>query len=200
MSTKTATSDILCEFVEVVIHNILYAKKLYPETIFSSRRKYGVAVYQCIQPDVNEYINEILKAVSFHSKKNQLSKIFLCIHNRDFVCEKYIFEILDLKTTNESDPFLIDLEQFMRNFILKLHNTLDYLEDLDENATFSIRLQVTAYSNLEFNQNPTYENFPWIELYEKDCSDHSADIVPLHSLQSDLIKLQLYVEKSGKDI
>ncbi|XP_056642316.1 mitotic spindle assembly checkpoint protein MAD2B-like [Diorhabda sublineata] len=200
MSIKTAPSDILCEFVEVVIHNILYAKKLYPEAIFSRRRKYGVAVYQCIQPDVNEYIKEILKAISFHSKKNQLNKIYLCIHNGDFICEKYIFEILDLKTNTESDPFLIDLEQFMRNFILKLHTTLDYLEGLDKNSTFSIRLQVTAYSNLEFNQNPSYENFPWVELYEKDCSDHSVDIVPLNSLQSDVLKLQLYVEKSVKDI
>lgn len=56
-----------------------------------------------------------------------------------------------------SDPLLVNLEEYMRDFILRLHNTLIYLDNLVDDSTFCIRLQVTEYSNLEFNQNPKYE-------------------------------------------
>lgn len=97
----SAPSDILCELIEVLIHNILYARKVYPDTIFSRRRKYGIPVFQCIQPDVNNYINEALKAVFFHTKKNQLKNIFLCFQSGGSVSEKYVFDVVDLKSIDE---------------------------------------------------------------------------------------------------
>lgn len=51
----------------------------------------------------------------------------------------------------------MDLEQSMRNSILKLHASQAYLTDLSDEASFSIRLETTAYSNLEFNQEARYE-------------------------------------------
>ncbi|XP_072385198.1 mitotic spindle assembly checkpoint protein MAD2B [Diabrotica undecimpunctata] len=195
MSVKLAPSDILCEFLEVVIHNIVYIRKLYPETIFSRKRKYGVVVYQCIQPDVNNYITEVLKSVSFHSKKSQLKTIFICFFSAGSVQEKYVLEILNLKNIIDADPLLIDLEQCMRNFILRLHNTINYLDDLSEDATFSVQLQVTTYSNLEFNQTPNYDHFPWVEVNKTENICHSADIVPVHTIESDIFNLQIYIEK-----
>lgn len=197
MSVKIAPSDILCELIEVLIHNILYARKVYPDTIFSRRRKYGIPVFQCIQPDVNNYINEALKAVFFHTKKNQLKNIFLCFQSGGSVSEKYVFDVVDLKSIDESDPLLVNLEEYMRDFILRLHNTLNYLDNLVDDSTFCIRLQVTEYSNLEFNQNPKYEDFPWVKLNEMYDIPDSSEIVPVHSLNSNMFKLQIYIEKSS---
>lgn len=37
-------SDILCEFLEVAIHLILYVREVYPSGIFQKRKKYNVPV------------------------------------------------------------------------------------------------------------------------------------------------------------
>lgn len=37
-------ADILCEFLEVAIHLILYVREVYPSGIFQKRKKYNVPV------------------------------------------------------------------------------------------------------------------------------------------------------------
>lgn len=100
-------ADILCEFFEVILHSILHTRKLYPETIFVAKKKYGLAVYQSIQPEVNEYITECLKAISFHAKNNRLKRLFVCFHNEDTIFEKYVFEVLEL--TNFIERFVVSV-------------------------------------------------------------------------------------------
>ncbi|KAG5897135.1 hypothetical protein JTB14_025088 [Gonioctena quinquepunctata] len=194
-NAKTTPADILCEFFEVLVHNIVFLRKIYPETIFARKKKYGIPVHQCIHPDVNEYVNQCLQAVRFHSRKNQLTRLFVCFYKNEHICERYCFDILKLKNTAEGDSFLVELEQSIRNFILKLHTAQEYLEDLPDDSTFSISLQTTAYSSVEFNQEPSYESFPWIEVKEKEISVSGADIVPLQTLESDCLALQMYIER-----
>lgn len=88
------TTDILCEFLEVAIHNILYVRKLYPEAIFVPKRKYGVVVHQSIHPLVNEYITECLKAAEYYGKAKTLRKLVVGIIVSGTVIERYIFDIL----------------------------------------------------------------------------------------------------------
>ncbi|KAJ8916279.1 hypothetical protein NQ315_016420 [Exocentrus adspersus] len=197
-STKISVSDILCEFFEVALHNVLYAKKLYPETIFERKRKYGVAVFQCIHPEVNEYINQCLKAVGFHTKNRKLKRLFVCFHNDDTIFEKYVFEVLDLINCVESDGFLVDLEQSLRDFMLKLHSSQSYTDDLPGDCTFSVRLETSAYSSLEFNQQPAFEDFPWIELREeKENNVISPDIIPVHTVKTEFLTVQMYIEREA---
>lgn len=40
----TVVADILCEFLEVAIHLILYVREVYPSGIFQKRKKYNVPV------------------------------------------------------------------------------------------------------------------------------------------------------------
>lgn len=165
--------DILCEFFEVVIHNILNSRKLYPETIFELRKKYGIPVYICIHPDLKDYINECLKAVNFFISKRQLHKIFICFHSGKSILERYTFDILDVNDLVKrysssfldniktlwffSDLFLVKLEQSMRTCILKLNASLSYMKNLPEKSTFSIRLLTNCYTSFEFNQDPNHQ-------------------------------------------
>ncbi|KAJ8958908.1 hypothetical protein NQ318_019676 [Aromia moschata] len=180
-SDRISVSDIVCEFFEVIVHSILHARKLYPETIFSTKRKYGVAVYQSVHPDINEYINQSLKAVHFHAKNNHLKKFFC----------KYVFDVVNIVNFVESDPFLVELERSLRDFIVKLHTTQNYLDDLPDETSFSVRIETTAYSSLEFNQEAEFEDFPWIELDSDEICDSSADIVPLHTVKCPFLTLQI---------
>lgn len=95
------TEDILCGLFEVVIQNILHARKLYPETIFELRKFYGIPVYQCIHPEVKEYVTECLKSAKYYISKRRLEKIFVCFDVGEEILEKYTLDIIDFKNTAE---------------------------------------------------------------------------------------------------
>lgn len=98
-----AVGPVLCEFLEVLVHNVLYVRKLYPDTIFVKRKKYATVVYQSVHPDVNEYIAQVLRGVDFYVEKSQLHRLDLCILDTDknTVCEKFVFDVVALKTRFE---------------------------------------------------------------------------------------------------
>lgn len=190
--------DVLCEFFEVVVHNLLFIRKLYPETIFEERKKYDTLVYQCIQPQIVEYISGCLAAIKFHGVRNQLKRIFICINTETNLIEKHIIDVFALNSISNTDKYLVDLEQKFRTFLLKLHTRDSYLDDLPPDARFSIRIQVSFSSSVEFNQEPKFEDFPWIEIEETESSIDTPDIVPLYSVDSSLLKLQMYIEKQSQ--
>ncbi|XP_060518968.1 mitotic spindle assembly checkpoint protein MAD2B [Cylas formicarius] len=189
--------DIVAEFLEIVIHSVLYVKKLYPNSIFLPRKKYGLAVYQVVHPELREYIKECLTAISFHFKKGDLKKIYICFVNADDrIFEKVVIEILGFNYTSEGDTFLVDLEQCLRDFLLKLYNSQSYLEDLTQDAFFTIQLETSRTCALEFNEDASHEAFPWVEYHgTKGQPADFYSIVPLHTLETHALKLQMYAEK-----
>lgn len=189
--------DILCEFLEVIIHNILHVRKLYPDSIFVKRKKYGVVVYRSIHPQLNEYITECLKAVKFHAKEKLLRKLLICIVSSEIVYERFVLEVLSLQNTIEKDPLYIKLEQNLRDFCLKLQSASSYLDPLPSSASFRIMLHTTNYSNLLYNNNPTFEAFPMICVNEYEYKISAPDIVPMHTIDTDSMVLQIYVEKNS---
>ncbi|KAG5838727.1 hypothetical protein ANANG_G00226650, partial [Anguilla anguilla] len=56
-------ADILCEFLEVAIHLILYVREVYPSGIFQKRKKYNVPVQMSCHPELNQYIQDTLHCV-----------------------------------------------------------------------------------------------------------------------------------------
>lgn len=79
------------------MHNILYTRKLYPDSVFVPKRKYGIVVYQSVHPLLNEYITDCLKAVEFHSKTQRLKKVLLCINANGTTIERYVFDVLNIQ-------------------------------------------------------------------------------------------------------
>lgn len=181
----------------MAIHNVLYVKKLYPDTVYSLKKKYGVLVYQVIHPEVCQYITQCLRAVVFHAQKGQLKKVFLCFEQNETVVERFVFDLLLNRDNCESDQFLTELEASLRTFMLKLHATKDYLVNVTSpDSTFSIHLETSNYSTIEFNDDPSYEDFPWIEESHPDkLTTNSFSIIPLHGIETDILKLQIYAEK-----
>ena len=51
-----STAGFVCEFLEAVIHEVLYLRHLYTREIFERYRLYGIAVHKSRHPDLNHYI------------------------------------------------------------------------------------------------------------------------------------------------
>ena len=54
-------ADVLCEFLEVAVHLILYVREVYPVGIFQKPKKYNVPVQMSCHPELNQYIQDTLK-------------------------------------------------------------------------------------------------------------------------------------------
>ncbi|XP_030746442.1 mitotic spindle assembly checkpoint protein MAD2B [Sitophilus oryzae] len=192
---QLAAVEVLCEFFEIAIHNILYARKLYPDAVFESRKKYGVVVYQAVHPGIQNYIQNCLKAVAFHCKKRQLQRLYVCFESDEIVRERFVFDVLGVTELYDSDPFFVELEQYFRSFILKLHSSQIYLPDLPTDSSFSIRLQTSFNLSVEFNENPSFEEFPWVEESKSDIiSEDRLSIIPVYTVDTQCLKIQILIE------
>lgn len=103
LGLSVTASDILIEFLEVAVHNILYVRNIYPPSIFVRRKKYGVPVQMSTHPYLNEYITECLKTIRDLLQKNEVRKVTVTFFNEtQRPIERFVFDILDLnKTLNQ---------------------------------------------------------------------------------------------------
>lgn len=100
LELSVTASDILIEFLEVAVHNILYIRNIYPTSIFVRRKKYGVPVQMSIHPYLNEYITECLKTIRDLLQKNEVRKVTVTFFNEtQRAIERFVFDILDLNRT-----------------------------------------------------------------------------------------------------
>ena len=60
---KAFLKNILGEFIEVLIHQIIYLKRVYPDCIYEKRRRFNVPVFMSKQPWVNDYITGVVEQI-----------------------------------------------------------------------------------------------------------------------------------------
>ncbi|XP_047582349.1 mitotic spindle assembly checkpoint protein MAD2B isoform X3 [Lutra lutra] len=87
-------ADVLCEFLEVAVHLILYVREVYPVGIFQKRKKYNVPVQMSCHPELNQYIQDTLHCVKPLLEKNDVEKVVVVILDKEHrPVEKFVFEI-----------------------------------------------------------------------------------------------------------
>lgn len=201
MDTSIVTIDILAEFLEVAFHQILYTRDLYPSTIFEKCRKYNVPVQMSIHPLVNEYVEKAVEAIKLILGKHYLEKIVLAIYDgKHEVLEKFVFEVKQPTSSISQieDQYLIYLEQALRGFCLKINTCNAVLSPLPPDATFAIQVYTNESTAFILDANPTFQDFPWVKAEPMHVNMNEACIIPLKSVDHELLMMQLYVEENGK--
>ncbi|GJQ70176.1 putative mitotic spindle assembly checkpoint protein [Trypoxylus dichotomus] len=99
--------------------------------------------------------------------------------------KRYVFDIVHSKGTSTEDLY-IDLEQSFHDFCLKLHAASNFLDKLLSESTFIIQLYISEYNSMEFAENVSYQDFPWILINLKNW--HDAEIIPIHSINTNILK------------
>ena len=56
-------SEVFVEFIEVLIHQILFLRDVYPRSIFEPRKKFGLPLQMSQHPWVNSYIASTLDSL-----------------------------------------------------------------------------------------------------------------------------------------
>lgn len=190
-------TDITVEFLSVAFHSILYYTSVYPKSIFESRKKYNIVVYRSIHPEVNQYIDLSLKNITECLKSGQLSCVqFTVTDNLYKPLAKFVFQFEGTDYFDETtDAYLIQAEQNLRAFCLKLSSISSNFKNLPEDCSFTIYIHTNESTAVGVAVKPDFEDFPMVEVEEKHLKEEETDkIIPLRRFPVRTHMIDTYVE------
>ncbi|GCB60674.1 hypothetical protein scyTo_0012784 [Scyliorhinus torazame] len=166
-------ADVLCEFLEVAFHVILYVWEVYPIGIFQ----------MSCHPELNQYIQDTLHCIKPLIEKNDVDWMVVVVLNKEHhPVERFFFEILSVS----SHSLLSRVEQLLRASILKV-SVCD--EILDRNP------HTRDVATRDMEEIQVIKDFPWIHADEQEVNMREPRLIALKTMTSDILKMQLYVEE-----
>nr|XP_039251189.1 mitotic spindle assembly checkpoint protein MAD2B-like [Styela clava] len=197
--SSKAASEILVEFMEVAIHQILYSRKLYPEEIFILRKKYNIPIHIASHPGLKDYISSTLSSVQNLLQKKEICRVSLLVEDGDVPVENFLFEVNILRDIMRKEFEYSELEQSLRSFILKISASGSQMEPLKDTCTFEILVACAADCEADLNVLSNQDdNIKWIKVDKSDFSKQldPKKILPIKKLTSSpILNMQLIVEQ-----
>uniref|UniRef100_A0A3Q2EB97 Mitotic spindle assembly checkpoint protein MAD2B n=1 Tax=Cyprinodon variegatus TaxID=28743 RepID=A0A3Q2EB97_CYPVA len=193
-------ADILCEFLEVAIHLILYVREVYPSGIFQKRKKYNVPVQMSCHPELNQYIQDTLHCVKPLIEKNDAEKVVVVIMDKEHhPVERFVFEI--------SQPPLLSI-RFASSFSVKSNWGVFLITNRSAETltggqkkrccSFTVLVHTRDAATRNMEKVQVIKDFPWIVADEQEVHMKEPRLIPLKSMTSDIVKMQLYVEERAQ--
>ncbi|KAI7847473.1 DNA-binding protein [Circinella umbellata] len=220
MISRQDLINLLLDFIEVWIHQILYERELYPTAIFSLKKKYDVPVQMATHEGVASYISKFVESlqtllISGNCKLISL-KIMSPVNNR--ILERFVFEIesalnesnldipLDTILDSEVTCSLADIQQQLRACLLRTTATRSSLANNPSDCTFT--LGVETYSGSPSSTvTTTRQQVDWIptQIDQQEFQQHQRwnHIIPIKTIPMDLFKINVFVIeaiKKGKHV
>ncbi|KAH8112952.1 DNA-binding protein [Phellopilus nigrolimitatus] len=137
-----AIIDLRAWLVEVAVHTILYIRQIYPADAFAQCAKYGIPVFQCQEPLINDYVSEAIKAIGEEIVEDNVASITISIHSSGTPLEKFVFFFDHTKQLGRKkvlpEPLPLEfVQRQLRSVLLKLNAIDSQLLPLDANDDLS---------------------------------------------------------------
>jgi len=184
---------VFLELVEVLIHQVIYLRDIYPKSIFSKKKKYKTPLMMCEHPWVNDYIQKTIASIEAFIKGQQpdLNSIVLVLSEEGCVTEKYFLD-LDLQTLlagiSVNDEFLVDLQLSFVTVLLRLNQVLSDMKAPSKEVEWWVELGTSQTGALKLSKS-----LEWGMSSSLSTSQFNGFIHPVMALDQP-IKLQIYVE------
>lgn len=180
--------DLLSEFLEVAIHQVLQLRNIYPAEIFERRRHFNVPVQWISHPELQDYIHSAVTSLKPLIRQGHVQKFAVAFFDRKQIAvEKFVFKLSVNQAFRAKVP-VSDLEYALRGFLIKLPLSESLLTPLPPDCSF----EIVAYSN-KLPGDAKGQGRLWISTDLK-AWDQPPLIMPIKSMSSDPLKVQLYLE------
>ncbi|VTJ73196.1 Hypothetical predicted protein [Marmota monax] len=129
--------------------------------------------------------------------ENDVEKVVVVILDKEHrPVEKFVFEITQPPLLSiSSDSLLSHVEQLLRAFILKISVCDAVLDHNPPGCTFTVLVHTREAATRNMEKIQVIKDFPWILADEQDVHMHDPRLIPLKTMTSDILKMQLYVEE-----
>ncbi|KAJ2577801.1 E3 ubiquitin-protein ligase pub1 [Coemansia sp. RSA 1807] len=170
--------DVICDFLEVYIHAILYYRKVYPQLLFEDRSAYGIPVKSSRHPELNAYILDVVMAIKTEfEKENSPGDVLIDILDS----EGDSIESFVLELSMQSGDYEPGHDIELRSALIRM-STLDPAPDLPN------------------GNMPSLKENAWVPRLDKNGAGGGATanapsrLVPLSSVDSVELKLMQMME------
>ncbi|KAK0744988.1 DNA-binding protein [Apiosordaria backusii] len=119
-------------FLTVAIHNILYYRRLYPQSTFLSTRAYNLPAHQNRHPKVCTWITDAVSSVASQLSTGQVSRIAV-----DSCSETTRDILLDHPALNT-----VDLNEQFRACLIKMAHAMEGLSSIPKGCTFTLAVEL----------------------------------------------------------
>lgn len=146
------TSNLVLEFWETCIHQILFTRNIYPEVIFEARSKYGVNVWQSVHPEINTYIQRVLLNTKTMLEKGLAARLVVTFKSPAMVTVECFSLSSDTQSQISADQLstsLDDLENQFRAMLLKISLVGAQLSRLPDDCSFVLHIATTECHDSE---------------------------------------------------
>mmetsp|Transcript_44351 Transcript_44351/g.111740 ORF Transcript_44351/g.111740 Transcript_44351/m.111740 type:complete len:228 (-) Transcript_44351:80-763(-) len=180
---------ILLEFIEVVIHQILFLRKVYPAKLFDEVRIYQrVHVHQCRHPKLNDYIHQTVEDIRPWLLHNQVERVVVVLHqgSDDEAAERWIIRLHNFG--RDSSLTYDDYQNMLQGSIEKLMHTCQLQLSLHD-PTFTIVVHTTGTQEMK-------QHHTWIDSEpSQELEDVASAICAVKSYRP---HLELFVESRAQ--
>ena len=161
-NSKEIKNKIFCyeflNFIEILIHSILYLRKVYPQEAFQNFIIYNINLKFIIEKIINDYIYEFLESLEIMIMNNLIKRITINIIDPD---KKIILEYFNLNLEINEHYNKLNYEDICLNFKSILYKFyLDYSnkEEVYPNSNKSFNLCIETVDSKVFSSS-NFKNF-----------------------------------------
>ncbi|KAL9958925.1 hypothetical protein ACROYT_G036002 [Oculina patagonica] len=199
--TLKGSAELVTEFFEYGINNILYQRGIYPADSFKREQFYDMTLFKCDNKELQEYLSKVLEQVKDWLQENTLQRVVMVISqvDTDEVVERWQFDIQCENTTKATDEkgatskppapkSKKDIQREMRDVIRQITASVTFLPFLDGQCAFDL----LAYTNRD-------QDIPesWEESQARIIANSQE--VRLRSFSTTVHKVDTMVSYKGED-
>ena len=192
--------QVFTEFIEVLVHQIVFIHRIYPDIIFESRKKFNIPVKMSTHPWVNNYIESTMDTIKKQLTKDEpdFDNIEVIIADQgEVVLRRYKLEFCHLlKRDSVFNPenFKQRLELSLASMLLRLHSMTSDDDEVRRNEERSHQWWVELGCEVK-GARRLMEDRSWC-LASGLGRDEDRDILPVMGFHAPFT-CQLYIEKSA---
>ena len=221
--TFNALLSSFSTFLTVFLHDLLYARSLYPRTSFLLTKAYNAPVHQNRHPNVCQWIADAVAAVHTQLSLGTVARLCVVMYSpANKPLERYVLDVSRFPVVSKSDRERelvredqeglewnegkgnIDLEEQFRATLMRLSTATSRLKDLPSGSTFGLAIEL---KDDEDATPPIGHPQPWIpvqpsEQAGKGNTNKGGDLgglktTPVRAVEAGECLFEVWVEEAA---
>jgi len=199
-TTTPRLTSILGSFLEVLTHEILYIRSLYPHDAFSPTRHYGVSCHACRHPGVVDYIFDTLKVAVPGIISGTVEGIYIILYDSqtDEMLERYAIEFqmdetVDISNANGTS---IGIQSSTKDINTRERDLLEEKVQQLERALRDVLLKMSSLDGTDLGRKRGHAQFSSSSTF-KLCVRTKTEDADAGSLSNEVPTMAICPELEG---
>jgi len=152
--TLRGSAEMVAEFFNYGVNNILYQRGVYPMESFKRTTAYGIPMFVSDKEEIADYVNKICEQVTAWLMEKTIQRLVLVITSVDSGqdIERWDFKVECDKAADEStektDKSVKEIRKEIQNVCRQITSTVTFLPYIDELCSFEILIYTDKNSTV----------------------------------------------------